>query len=353
MPATTTRLAIPYPLASDPDNVPQVMENLADRIDAIIGAESSGALSARPNPGNAGFKYFATDQVGAGGTTGVWYYDNGVTWVTVNPNIPIGGPPSTSLVGATASNGSSGIPADAGHVHARESFATGATTTVTPGASAGDGTSTSPARADHAHAMPAPPLLGITGEFRMGGWSAAPAGWLACDGSAVSRTTYAALFAAIGTQYGAGDGVNTFNLPDFRGRGPIGSGTGAGLTARTVGQTGGEENHVLSVAELAAHAHPVSDPGHNHGNTGGVSAHHTHNFPSTNIITAAPSSVGLTSSYNNAALGITGLTTSNESTDHVHGTSTARTGVTTTNTGSGTGHNNMQPFTVAMFIVKT
>lgn len=46
---------------------------------------------------------------------------------------------------------------------------------------------------------------------------AVPAGWLFCDGSAVSRTTYAALFAAIGTAYGAGDGVNTFNLPNLQG----------------------------------------------------------------------------------------------------------------------------------------
>ena len=46
---------------------------------------------------------------------------------------------------------------------------------------------------------------------------AAPAGWLECNGSAVSRTTYAALFAAIGTEYGVGDGTTTFNLPDLRG----------------------------------------------------------------------------------------------------------------------------------------
>lgn len=48
--------------------------------------------------------------------------------------------------------------------------------------------------------------------------SSAPSGWLACDGSAVSRTTYAALFAALGTAYGAGNGTTTFNLPDARGR---------------------------------------------------------------------------------------------------------------------------------------
>lgn len=56
--------------------------------------------------------------------------------------------------------------------------------------------------------------------------STVPEGWLACDGSAVSRTTYAALFNEIGTTWGIGDGSTTFNVPDFRGRGAVGSGTG-------------------------------------------------------------------------------------------------------------------------------
>lgn len=56
--------------------------------------------------------------------------------------------------------------------------------------------------------------------------STAPDYWLLCDGSAVSRTTYANLFAVIGSTFGAGDGSTTFNLPDLRGRTPIGVGTG-------------------------------------------------------------------------------------------------------------------------------
>jgi microcystin-dependent protein len=56
--------------------------------------------------------------------------------------------------------------------------------------------------------------------------SSVPDGWLECDGSAVSRTTYADLFTAIGTTWGAGDGSTTFNLPDMRDKVPIGSGTG-------------------------------------------------------------------------------------------------------------------------------
>lgn len=88
--------------------------------------------------------------------------------------------------------------------------------------------------------------------------STAPSGWLACDGSAVSRTTYADLFSAIGTTWGAGDGSTTFNVPDFRGRALIGDGTGSGLTARTLGQTLGAETHQLTTAELPSHAHGYS-----------------------------------------------------------------------------------------------
>lgn len=67
----------------------------------------------------------------------------------------------------------------------------------------------------------------------------APTGALLCQGQAISRTTYTELFAKWGTVFGAGDGVTTFNLPDLRGRAPIGSGHGTGLTTRTLGEKGG------------------------------------------------------------------------------------------------------------------
>lgn len=90
------------------------------------------------------------------------------------------------------------------------------------------------------------------------GGATAPTGFLLCDGSAVSRTTYAGLFAIIGTTYGAGDGSTTFTLPDKRGRTSIGAGTGSGLTARTRGTKGGEENHLLTLAEAPAHFHTTT-----------------------------------------------------------------------------------------------
>jgi len=83
-----------------------------------------------------------------------------------------------------------------------------------------------------------------------------PADHLVCDGSAVSRSTYATLFAIVGTTFGAGDGSTTFTLPNLASRSVVGSGTGSGLSGRTLAATGGEENHVLSTAEIPAHTHP-------------------------------------------------------------------------------------------------
>lgn len=82
--------------------------------------------------------------------------------------------------------------------------------------------------------------------------SAAPSGWLFCDGSVKSRAIFAALFAVVGTTYNTGGESGTsFRLPDYRGRSPIGVGTGSGLTNRVLGANGGEENHTLVTTEAA------------------------------------------------------------------------------------------------------
>lgn len=88
--------------------------------------------------------------------------------------------------------------------------------------------------------------------------SAAPNGYLLCDGAAVSRSIYASLFAIIGTAYGAGDGTTTFNLPDLRSRMVVGVGQGSGLTSRTLAASGGEESHTLTISEMPAHNHTTS-----------------------------------------------------------------------------------------------
>lgn len=92
--------------------------------------------------------------------------------------------------------------------------------------------------------------------------------WLPCDGRALSISTYQILFAVIGTIYG-GDGRQTFNIPDFRGRVPVGQGTlatSAGNVSFAMGQKGGEETVILSEAEGAAHTH-ILNATTNTGNT--------------------------------------------------------------------------------------
>ncbi len=91
-----------------------------------------------------------------------------------------------------------------------------------------------------------------------------PKGWLKADGSTVSVNQYSALFQVIGDFYGSGDQINTFNLPDLRSRVVVGTGKGAGLTNRVLGNQFGSEQHVLTQSEMPAHTHPLKDPGHNH-----------------------------------------------------------------------------------------
>jgi len=136
--------------------------------------------------------------------------------------------------------------------------------------------------------------------------SSVPALWLNCDGSAISRTTYSALFTAIGTTFGAGDGINTFNVPDTRGRTAIGTGQGTGLTNRNRGDSVGTETHQLSVNEMPSHTHTQR------GNSGG----------SGTVRTAGVAGAG--------------------DIDHVTATKSA---------GGGVAHNNMQPSLALSFII--
>jgi microcystin-dependent protein len=109
-----------------------------------------------------------------------------------------------------------------------------------------------------------------TGSVTAYAGSTAPSGWLLCFGQAVSRSTYADLFAVIATTYGAGDGSTTFNLPDARGRVAVGKdnmgGTsanrmttgGSGIDGSTLGASGGTQTHTLTEAQMPAHTHTVA-----------------------------------------------------------------------------------------------
>ncbi len=123
---------------------------------------------------------------------------------------------------------------------------------TTPTAGAGDADTTVANTLFVATAVAAAVPAGVVQAY---GGTVAPSGWLMCDGAAVSRTTYAGLFGAVATIYGAGDGSTTFNVPDMRGRAVVGAGAGTGLTSRTLGTTFGAETHSLSAAENGPHTH--------------------------------------------------------------------------------------------------
>lgn len=169
----------------------------------------------------------------------------------------------------------------------------------------------------------------------------APMGWHYCDGSAVSRTAFPRLWTTMGTGFGPGDGSTTFNLPDFRGRVPVGMGTAtASTSARTLAQTLGEEAHILTVTEL---------PAHNHGNTGVENQAHNHNSPDSGLPILSDSGGNLAVPLNSAGLGgnrasVAGVTTTGaENQQHVHATN---------NAGGTAAHNNMQPSLVVGFIIR-
>jgi microcystin-dependent protein len=102
--------------------------------------------------------------------------------------------------------------------------------------------------------------------------SSVPTGFLECDGSAVSRSTYADLFAIVGTTYGSGDGSTTFNVPDLQDNVAVGksgtknlASTGGANTVTATGNVGGSTaNATLTTAQLATHSH-------NQGSSGGTS----------------------------------------------------------------------------------
>jgi microcystin-dependent protein len=167
------------------------------------------------------------------------------------------------------------------------------------------------------------------GVVNMWALNTAPSGWLICSGAAVSRSTYAALFAIIGTTFGAGDGSTTFNLPDYRDRMPIGAGT----TYSANSQGGSKDAVIVSHTHTAT----VTDAGHRH-------------------LTGNGSEGSLNAYYgNNGNLG-TGWRISNSGGAGVDAyTNIVTTGITVANstTGSSGTNANLPPYLGIYFIIKT
>jgi microcystin-dependent protein len=162
-----------------------------------------------------------------------------------------------------------------------------------------------------------------------------PGGWIACDGIAISRTTYAALFAVIGTYWGAGDSVNTFNVPNLANRVPVGYGAGAFWNFAT---TGGEVNHTLSANEMPSHGHGVNDGQHTHASN----AHH-HSYVNPLGAAIATASGGQTT-YQPG-----GTTNTSDTADSMQPSGA---NISIQNAGGSGAHNNMQPYAVLFYIIK-
>lgn len=186
----------------------------------------------------------------------------------------------------------------------------------------------------------------------------APANWLIADGSAVSRTTYASLFAAIGVQYGSGDGSTTFNLPNLKGRVAVGLDSSQ-TEFNTLGEVGGAKTHTLTVSEMPSHTHAstltnatVASSSHNHGLAAGYA-----------LIGAGTSLVGREKTvpswtfnkvHGSSGAGSGNYTLATElagTTDSPSATTTV--GITNASVGSDGAHNNLQPYIVLNYIIKT
>lgn len=228
--------------------------------------------------------------------------------------------------------------------------------------------------------LAAEPVIGSVSHFA--GATISDPRWIFAEGQAVSRTTYAKLYQALGaasSPWGQGNGTSTFNVPDLRGRTIIGSGAGTGLSPRALGDAGGTES---AVAPLPAHAHTTHDPGHQHaGTTAGAGAipdkytttdgAHNHNDNTIGFINvigiAAPAQYYSYDAYWKLWNGVSynGSTTTTVNGAHAHivpgqaahthtfATDGRFTGVVVQSSGSGDGtHPNMQPFAALRPIIR-
>lgn len=162
--------------------------------------------------------------------------------------------------------------------------------------------------------------------------STPPAGWLLCDGSAVSRSTYADLFAVIGVSRGEGDGVNTFNLPNYKGRTIVGVNPDDG-DLNVAGKQYGQKNVTLSEGQM---------PAHQHGGTTSVNGDHTHRISIS--ITTGTGAGGDIRGVNQPSNGLSNYS-STVGGNHNHSFATDW-------RGGNQAHNNMQPSTAEYIIIK-
>lgn len=301
----------------------------------------------------------ATGPTGPTGATGVGATGpTGVTGAT-GPTGVTGPTGPTGVTGATGATGPGGVPNDGSVTTAK--LADKAVTTAKIGDKAvtssqiADGTITTSQLVASVVAALIP-----TGTILATGVSVAPTGYVLCDGSAISRTTYATLYSAIGTTYGTGNGSTTFNVPDLRGRVPAGADGTAGRIGSNdaLGNSGGEETHKLVLSETPSHSHStgslaVGSSGtgisingvgdHQHGILFTVGTRNNGGGGSFDFLGPQPGSWG-------AIITAPGGAHSHGITDNGH--SHGITG-TTGSAGSDGTHNNLQPYQIVNYIIKT
>ncbi len=177
--------------------------------------------------------------------------------------------------------------------------------------------------------------------------SSAPSGYLMCDGSAVSREDYSALFAIIDTTFGVGDTSTTFNLPDKRNRTSFGAGD-----TYTLGEKFGTSTKIITTANIPSHSHSVNPPSTN---TYSQSSDHNHEttIPRTNDDNESSSSRGYLFNGDDGSTSHSGLTakrSGNNRSSHHHTVNIAS--FNSGNTGSGTALDVVNPGLATNFIVK-
>ena len=161
-----------------------------------------------------------------------------------------------------------------------------------------------------------------------------PTGWTVCDGKALSRTGYPELFELIGTTYGSGNGTSTFNIPNLKGKTPVGQDTND-TSFDVLGETGGEKTHTLVSSEMPSHTHTqksCTNPGD-----------HSHKMYSGYITYQGGSATGNSPATANPDWG--GDQWTQGAGGHTHT-------ITLNNTGGDGAHNNLQPYIVINYIIK-
>ncbi|WP_268123615.1 phage tail protein [Roseivirga pacifica] len=186
------------------------------------------------------------------------------------------------------------------------------------------------------------PLLASIGIFA---GNFAPRGWAYCNGQLMSIAQNTALFSLVGTTYG-GDGRTTFGLPDLRGRVPIHSGTGPGLSTYRLGQRGGVERVNLSILEIPQHNHAAAM-------TGGLSAIPEYSTDAASNEEPATNDVPAASNFGSGISG-TQVKSFGSDTNTVQGAPISVTGngaVTVGLTGGSQAHTNIQPFLAVHYVI--